>query len=181
MLGDGHAETSTQGRTYRLKIEHSCSQKQYVDWLYEELQSLTSSPPKIKLQIVKGKQYQKYWFNTKYSGSLRFYAQQFYQGKKKQIPKLIHRWLTPLTLAIWFMDDGSIKSRTHKAKILNIQGFTKPEVERLIAALDNKYGIKAKLRKQKEGYQIYLLSETIKEFERLLKPYIIPTMRYKLG
>lgn len=181
LLGDGHLETQTNGKTYRLKIEHAYSQKDYVDWLYEELKTLAAGPPRVKLQKVGGKQYKKYWFNTVASPSLRFYAQQFYIGKLKLVPKLIHRWLSPLSLAIWFMDDGSIKSRYHKAKIINTQSFNKEDVNRLIKVLADKYGIKAKLRKQKEGYQIYLLSETIIKFEKLIKPYIISAMKYKLG
>ena len=101
--------------------------------------------------------------------------------EKKIVPKLIHRWLTPLTLAVWFMDDGSIKSKFHKAKIINTQSFSKEDIKRLIQVLMSKYGVKAKLRKQKEGYQIYLLSETIKSFEAIIRPYIIPSMKYKLG
>ena len=118
LLGDGHLETAN-GKTYRLKIEHSFNQRQYVDWLYRELKSLASAEPKIKLQTINGTEYKKYWFNTHYSGSFRFYAQQFYQGKKKIVPKLISHWLTPLALAIWFMDDGSIKSKECQEKILD--------------------------------------------------------------
>lgn len=181
LLGDGHAETQTEGRTYRLKFEHSYSQKEYIDWLYKELESLASGTPSIKKQTVKNIEYMKYWFNTITSSSFRFYAQQFYKNRKKIVPKLIHRWLTPLTLAVWFMDDGSIKSKNHKAKIINTQSFSKEDIERLINVLLVKYGVKAKLRKQKEGYQIYLLSETIEKFEDLISPYIISSMQYKLG
>lgn len=105
LLGDGCLET-TNGQTCRLKIEHSYNQKEYVDWQYQELESIASSMPKIKHQTVKGKVYDKYWFNTGYSSSLRFYWQQFYQKGRKVVPKLIERWLTPLALAVWFMDDG---------------------------------------------------------------------------
>ena len=48
LLGDGHAETQTDGRTYRLKFEHSYKQKEYVDWLYQELKSIASGNPSIK-------------------------------------------------------------------------------------------------------------------------------------
>ena len=181
ILGDGHLETRTKGKTYRLKIEHAYSQKEYVDWLYEQLKTLAVSEPRIKITTIGNKNYQKYWFNSVATDSLRFYAQQFYQENKKVVPKLIHRWLTPLAIAVWFMDDGSIKSKHHRAKILNTQSFEKEEIKRLIKVFDEKYGIKAKLRKQKEGYQIYLLAETIDKFEDLIRPYIIPSMMYKLG
>lgn len=180
LLGDGHLETQTKGKTYRFKFEHSLKQKEYVDWLYNELKNLAVNQPKIKTISYKNKIYKKYWFNTISSPSFKFYANQFYQNKKKVVPKLIHRWLTPLSLAIWFMDDGSIKSKYHKARILNTQGFEEKEISRLINALKNKFGIQCKLRKQKEGYQIMILAESAVDFAKLIKKYLIPSMEYKI-
>jgi hypothetical protein len=34
---------------------------------------------------------------------------------------LIRRWLTPKSLAYWYMDDGSFKSKSSKGTILNTQ------------------------------------------------------------
>lgn len=181
LLGDGHLETRTRGMTYRLKIEHSEKQKLYVDWLYNELKNFSASEPKRKVQRVKGEEYVKYWFNTVSTGSLRFYGQQWYQNNKKVIPRQLDRWFTPLALAVWFMDDGSIKSQHHRAKIINTQSFSKEEILRLIDLLDRKYGIKAKLRYQREGYQVYLLSETIEKLENIIRPHVLPSMAYKLG
>lgn len=180
LLGDGHLETSNNGRTYRLKIEHSIKQKEYVDWFYNEFKNWILTKPKKKEQIVNGKLYLKYWVNTLASGSLRFYGQQFYRDKKKVVPKLIHRWLTPLCIAVWFMDDGSIKSKNHKARIINTQGFEKKEVLRLINTLSDKFNIQCKLRKQKEGYQIMILAESADEFARIIKNHLCPSMKYKI-
>lgn len=180
LLGDGHLETQNQGRTYRLKIEHSWRQKEYVDWLWGEFQTLTRTPPQQKMQTVNGELYKKYWFNTLSISPFRFYAQQFYQNGKKIVPKQIDRWLTPLALAIWYMDDGSIKSKAHKTVFLNTQGFDKGSIQRLQGALEKKFGIKTCLRKQTDGVQIYVLSETVDIFRECIGPWIHPSMRYKL-
>src|SRR3989344_5057867 len=110
LLGDGHLETQNDGRTYRLKIEHSYLQKEYVDWLYDIFKEWVLTPPQEKIQSFGGVQYRKFWFSTVSHGAFRFYGQQFYREKKKVLPRLIHKWLSPLAMAIWFMDDGSIKS-----------------------------------------------------------------------
>lgn len=180
LLGDGHLETGNQGKTYRLKIEHSWRQKEYVDWCYQELKDWVLTKPQIKKQMVQGKVYSKYWFNTLSHGSFRFYAHQFYDQGKKVVPRLIHRWLTPLSLAVWFMDDGSIKSAHHKARIINTQGFDIQENKRLIKVLRDNFGLFAKLRKQKEGYQIMILAESADQFFNLIKELVIPSMNYKL-
>lgn len=180
LLGDGHLETQNNGRTYRLKIEHSINQKDYVDWLNQEFKDWVLTPPQNKDCFLGEKKFKKYWFNTISHSSFRFYAQQFYRQGKKVIPKLIHHWLTPLSLSVWFMDDGSIKSKSHKARIINTQAFTKKEVLSLIKALENKFGLKANLRKQKEGFQIMILSESADQFAELIRKFIHPSMLYKL-
>jgi hypothetical protein len=180
LLGDAHLET-TNNKTYRLKFEHSFKQKEYVDWLYEELGDLATSEPKTKQQTVNGKVYQKYWFNTKYSGSFRFYGQQFYAGKKKVVPKLIKRWLTPICLAVWFMDDGSIKSKQCQAKIFNTQAFDKKDVERLQTAILQNFQIETQQREQKEGLQIYVPAKEVEKFRKVIDNHMIDSMRYKLG
>lgn len=180
ILGDGHLETTNGGKTYKLRVEHSYKQKEYVLWFYGEFKEWILTKPQKKKQIVNGKVYYKYWVNTLATGSLRFYGHQFYLGKTKIVPKQIQRWLTPLSLAVWFMDDGSIKSKNHKARILNTQGYSKREVVTLITALKNKFEINCKLRKQKEGYQIMILAESADKFARIIKRNVLKTFDYKL-
>ena len=53
LLGDGHLETSDNGRTYRLKIEHSLKQKAYVDWLYDQLEAWINQAPKCRMRHIR--------------------------------------------------------------------------------------------------------------------------------
>ncbi len=185
LLGDGHLETQNDGRTYRLKIEHTYWQKDYADWLYKIFQEWVLTSPQEKHQTVSGVVYRKYWFSTVSHGAFRFYAQQFYENRRKILPKLIKKWLSPLAMAVWFMDDGSIKSNRHRALILNTQSFSKPELVRLIKMFKEKYGVDMKLRKQSrksiEIYQLITTSETVEKFVEIIRPYILPSMMYKLG
>src|SRR3989344_3608400 len=92
LLGDGHLETQDRGRTFRLKIEHSINQRGYVDWLYCELQPLIGSAPRQRTRVCRfpngsTKVLSSYGFATYSLGAFRFYAQQFYAGGKKVIPK----------------------------------------------------------------------------------------------
>jgi len=183
MLGDGCLESQNKNRTYRLKIEQSLLHKEYVDWLYEKLKNLVLTEPKIKIKKIGSKNYQNYGFQTISCGQLRFFAHQFYDqnSKKKKIPKIIGRLLNPLALAVWFMDDGQIKSRKHRALLINSQCFSKKDLGLLQKALKDKFGIETTLKKEKTGYRLYLLSKTISSFLSIINPYILPSMRYKLG
>lgn len=185
LLGDGHLETQNLGRTYRLKIEHTFWQKEYTDWLYQVFKDWVFTSPQEKEQLVNGILYKKYWFSTLSHGAFRFYAQQFYDNRHKILPKLIHKWLSPIAMAIWFMDDGSLKSNRHRALIFNTQSFSKSEVLRLSKIMENKFGISAVLRKQsrkiEELYQLVTVKDGAEKLAEIIKPYILPSMRYKLG
>ncbi len=181
ILGDGHLETQTEGKTFRLKVEHSISQKAYVDWTYQMLRNWVKTPPKVRLKKGKNREGVNYYFQTVSTPSFRFFGQVFYSKGDKQIPIIIGKLLTPLSLAIWFMDDGSIKSRHHRALILNTHAFSDQSLRRLQKVFEQKYEVRTTLRKQSEGKQIYILAESVDRFVEIIKPYLLPEMFYKLG
>jgi len=178
LLGDAHLETRSQGRVYRLKVEQSIKQKEFVDWLYVALDNWTNQEPKER--IVKG--LVRYGFTTYSHGNLRFYGQQFYPNGKKVIPKMIGKLLTPLALAVWFMGDGSRKSQKHRTFIIHTLGYTKSDLCRVQEVLETKLGIKSSLHIQKGKYwRLYILSESANTFKKTVEPYVLPSMQYKLG
>lgn len=183
LLGDGCLETQNNGRTFRLKVEHSLQQKEYVDWKYKVFKDWVLTEPKVRKYSAYGLERNNYRFSTVSTGSFRFFAQQFYENGRKVIPKLISKLLTPIALAVWFMDDGSIKSRDHRALVIHSQSFNKIDLERVTKVLEDKYKIKSVLRKRQDGtgHVIYLLSETIDKFIALIGKYVLPSMSYKLG
>lgn len=180
MLGDGHLETQNNGKTYRLKLEHSVKQKEYLQWLCLQFQEWVLTGPQLKSSLSQGKVYDKCWFNTVSHGSFRFYAQQFYKRRVKVVPKMIRKWLSPLAMAIWFMDDGSIKSKQTRSLILNTQGFSKADICILQEALCLKFGVKTTLRQQDDGIQIFVPSDSVDMFVAVIEPFVIPSMKYKL-
>jgi len=180
LLGDGHLETNN-GITYRLKIEHSIKQQDYVQWLYQNFKDWVLTPPKIKTKFLNDKTYQNIWFNTVFHIAFRYYGKQFYQDKQKVVPKYISRILKSRAMAVWFMDDGSIKSQHHRALILNTQGFLIKDQKLLQNALLSKWQIESSLRKQKEGWQILITGESAIKFAQIIIPYLLPSFDYKLG
>lgn len=176
LLGDACLETQNQGRTYRLKIEQSERHQAYVNHLYHLFEEWILTLPRRRSVVSRGHESWNWVFQTVSHGAFRFYAHQFYEDQRKCVPKLIHRWLTPRALAYWFMDDGSIKSRESKGVILNTQAFHRSEVERLVQVLQNLFGLQASLRKQREGYQIYISGTSYERFLEVVAPYILEEM-----
>jgi len=192
LLGDGHLETNNNGKTYRLKIEHSIKQKKYVEWLYGQFENWTNGGIKFWTRnstFPNGTRniYQKCGFTTFSHGALRFYGKQFYSQKGvKVIPNLIGKLLTSTSISIWYLDDGSYKSQKHRTFIIHSYGYTKNELK-IVQKVLLKIGIKASLHKQEKEkgicWRIYILSESAEKFTELVEPIIsqIPSMKYKLG
>ncbi len=180
ILGDGHLEKLYTPTLGRLKVEHSYKQKDYVNWLYEEFRNWVRSEPKSKKKNVWNKIYQNYGFLTYGHRLLGEFQEKFYREGKKIVPNDLEKNITPLGLAIWFMDDGSIKSKSHKGIFLNTQGFRENSVIKLQQMLQNKFGIKSTTKKDKNGKQIYLGGKSGEKFIALIKPHIISSMKYKI-
>ncbi len=183
LLGDGHLETQNKGRTYRLKIEHSISQKDYVFWLQEVFNEWIRAPARVRNKHAPKKgNVASIGFATYSHGAFRFYAHQFYDAEgKKKIPKMIKKFLTPRVVAIWFMDDGSWKSKNHRTYIIHTDGFEKKDLERLKSALRELFGIESSLHKQYKNWRLYVKTDSADNFRKMVQPYIIPSMKYKLG
>ena len=55
------------------------------------------------------------------------------------------------------------------------------EVELLVKALENKFNIKSSLQKNNANYQLYIKAESLFLLKKLVLPYVVPSLRYKLG
>jgi DNA-binding transcriptional regulator WhiA len=176
ILGDAHLETQNDGKTYRVKFEYSLKHREYANHLYEIFREWILTPPQLKQDDT----HNNIWFQTVSHGAFRFYAHQFYDDKRKCVPKLIHRYLSNRAIAYWYMDDGSVKSRESKGVIFNTQSFIKNDIERLIKCLRSRFNLETKIREQKDGLQIYISGKSYERFLEIVEPYIHKSMRYKI-
>jgi len=169
LLGDGAMRKKTHAL---LEINHSFKQKEYVDWLYQKFQNFVGTKPKMRKSNGTRIAYR---FTTKSIPVLTTFYDKFFKQKHKIIPDDLI--LTPLTLAVWYMDDGS---RCDEDIYLNSQQFTKEEQEKLVGMLYTQYAIQASLNKDKQYLRIRVRKESVKRMMNMITSYVIPTMRYKL-
>lgn len=94
----------------------------------------------------------------------------FYPNGIKVVPNDIFDLLTPISLAYWAMDDGSI-SKEKYGFLLHTQGFTLQEVILLINVLKIKFDLDCTAQKSRDKYLLYIKSQSIKKFIKLVKPY----------
>ena len=173
ILGDGYVRIVPGRNDAFLEINHSLKAKTYVDWKYSVLKDICQSPPKDR---VIDEQRTAYRFFTRQHVEFTKLLKLFYSHGKKIIPADIK--LDPVMLAVWFMDDGS-KSRKHDV-YLNTQQFSLNDQKIILTKL-RALGIKARLNKDKKYYRVRFLKESITRLNRIIQPYIIPAMRYKLS
>ena len=169
LLGDGAMRKKTHAL---LEINHSYTQKEYVEWLYQHFKKYVGTPPKAR----KGNgDRTAYRFTTKSVSVFTHFYNLFFKGNKKTIPETLA--LSPLTLAIWYMDDGS---RCDTDIYFNSQQFSLEEQEKLVIELNKQFKVKSSLNRDKQYYRIRIKKESVSMFMKIISPYIIPSMKYKL-
>lgn len=186
LLGDGTMRLGKGAQNVNFKVEHGLMQKEYVIWKYRILKQFVFTEPKISYRYDKsGRRYEKsWWFRTiRHPGFTKIYRE-FYEGEgyrngKKIIPAKIEKYLTPLVLAVWIMDDGSFSRNrvdisTHSFSLLDINILQRcfKDIFSLNANYYNDFD---------RGHRIYFNQEETKKLVKIIGPYIIPSMMYKIN
>ena len=172
ILGDGYLRIIRGRKNAFLEVNHSFSEKDYVDWKYNHLKKFVKSVPKSRKGNGKRIAYR---FYTRQMPDLTIFLQEFYNKKEKIIPFWLK--LNPLILAVWFMDDGHKSYRTY---YLNSQQFSLENQKFLIKLLLD-LGIKSTLNRDKKYFRIRIKQESAQRFKSLISKFVIPKMKYKLG
>lgn len=173
LLGDGYLRIVPGRKDALLEMNHSYSQKEYVDWKFKNLKSLCLSEPKAR----KGNGNRvAYRFSTRQSRELTAMYKVFYKDGIKRIPPRLV--LDPVMLAVWFMDDGSMCRESDV--YLNTQQFSSEDQIRCIKMLE-RIGIQSALNKDKTYQRIRLKKASIQRLQSLIREHVTPSMTYKLS
>jgi LAGLIDADG DNA endonuclease family/NADH-Ubiquinone oxidoreductase (complex I), chain 5 N-terminus len=189
-LGDTHLEKRKQGKGTRIIFEQCNRNVEYLMWFHKYLSSrgyCNEKIPILKKRIRKNGvillffKIQSYTFSSFNWLHDMFYYFDTEQNKYiKRIPLNLEEYLTPLALAVWFMDDGS---KCGSSVRIATNCFTEKEVLFLCEILKKKYNItssKSKTGRDKE-YIIYIYKSSLLNFSNIIKPYMLPSMYYKLN
>jgi len=166
LLGDG--TLSQAGKHYRLRVEHASKHFEYVEWKHSLLKRLCISD----VQYVSA--HSSLRFGTVGHPSITALRQVWYQPKKGVPSDLV---LTPLIIAIWFMDDGT----KHRDTVdISVHNFSECDLQVLCNQLLNKYNIQTTVNSDAKGHRLYVVKKSYPRFKKLVKPYIVECMAYKL-
>jgi hypothetical protein len=180
ILGDGYLQR-TGKMNARLRLEHGYKQKEYLLWKINKLKTIFQGKPKYleRIHPLTKKTY-KYWRHqsqsTPYLGKLR---KIFYSDGKKRIPDNFEKYINPLMLAVWYMDDGYYYQRD-KCSYLYLGNISIKEANVVSSTILKKFSIQTKVKQKKKGFAIYFPHSQVEKLKLLIKDYIINQFNYKL-
>lgn len=198
LLGDGcliKSSKTEESTLYRLSLTHSDRQKEYIEWKWKEMRPFTSDNGLIRYERKDGKLRKdgsplvQYHVTTIGHDELARIKGLLYRGKKKFVTRRYLNMLDPLSLAVWYMDDGSYNQRSMR---LHTSGFSLSEHNAIKIWFWQKWRIECKIsiiknnKNQRYGTrkQYYYLRFNVNNtriFHDLVRQYIIPSMQYKIN
>jgi hypothetical protein len=156
-------------------------------WLYDFFYTrgyCSNLEPRKYTRILKNgykvKEHYGYEFNTFTFRSFNWIYNMFYRKGKKIISTEIEKYLTPLALTVWIMDDGGWANIGVRISTYN---FNQTEIKFLVLLLKKLYDLDCTIQFLKNGTQssIYIKKESVPKLIKIVLPYMHNSMYHKLG
>jgi recombination protein RecA len=185
VMGDGNLSPSRNGVGTRFRLGHGPKQVDYLDWkasLFANVKQSRSvrADGSVHLDLTP-------------LPELAELREAIYFGDgKKHLTEDFLKSLTPLALAIWYMDDGcfTVRSKGKQARTEGGSGRIEICVDamsegtrwRLVDYLCDTHGLEVKLivRGKRQQQVLQFTTAASGRFQELVAPYIHPSMAYKL-
>ncbi len=179
LLGDGRLECRSKIGTARFRVHHADSQRNYLWWKYRCFQEIVTRAPWSTDWLDKRNKclYRSWFFHTVTSNLFTPTLNRFYPHRKKVVPTDIVQDLTPLTVAVWIMDDGCL---SEKSLILNTQSFTLNEQHRLLSAMKRRYGIEGFVNRDRSNFRLRFGREQTEVLSGIVRPYVVESLQSKI-
>ena len=184
LMGDGKKVSLTA-----VGFGQGSRQKDYLIWKFEELKNVASKNS-LKEEKYKdprsGYEGSTWRFYTHANSDIEKINAQFYSGAEKEISPGILKHLTPLSIAVWYMDDGSSDLRNSLTFSFCTDSYSFESCENIKKWFEDEYNIKTRIRQRgerKDGkpkYRVIIELESNKDFLDLIDPHILPQFRYKV-
>ena len=184
LMGDGALSSTRSGLGARFRYGHCAKQAPYADWKASLFSNLGHTRHLRADGVVT--------YDFQPLPELAALRQGVYAAKKKVFDDDYLKHLTPLSIALWYMDDAdfTVRSKGAQARTAGLTGRATLRVEamepatreRLVTYLADTWGIRAKLVSSgaaKKAVLVFNNAETAK-LHALIAPFVHPSMEYKL-
>ncbi|AEG44015.1 intein-containing recombinase RecA [Isoptericola variabilis] len=186
LLGDANLSPNPRGRRgVRFRMGHGPKQVAYLDWkasMFGNIGQTRSerSSGSVHLDL------------TPLPELAELHQVVYFGDGKKHITEDYLKALTPLALAVWYMDDFSFQVRSKGLQTRTAGGSGRAEAcvdamspgsrERLVEYLRDTHGIDCSLRQRgaRQQWVLQLTTAGTARFQEIIAPYVHPSMQYKL-
>jgi recombination protein RecA len=186
LMGDGSLSPNRRDRSgTRFRMGHGAKQEAYLDWKA----SLLGNIPHTRTVNAKGAVFADF---TPLPELRELHEAVYFGDGKKHLSWDYLKSLTPLALAVWYMDDGNFTLRSKGVQERTAGGTGRIEIcveamspgsrERLARYLRDTYGLQVKLmdRGARKVSVLQFSTAASEKFQKLVAPYVHPSMEYKL-
>lgn len=180
ILGDAAIRMGNdKSHNARLTFVHGIKQYEYCMWKYEQLKDIVKTKPKIG--VNKGYGDKVVTFNTI---SLPCLTEIHNSTKRNGITTITEEFLkkitSPLALAIWILDDGTLYKEKNIYNI-SLGDRTQFEVELLQKWMESQWEIESTITKSKEYVMHISKKQESLKLKELITPYVeVDQMKYKI-
>ena len=182
LMGDGALSSTRSGHGARFRFAHGPRQTVYCDWKASLFANVRSSRSTNAAGVVS--------HDVSPLPELAALRQAVYVGGKKVFSEDYLKQLTPLSLALWYMDDGSFALRAKGLQARTRDGSGRSDIcveamepssrERLVAHLADTWGIRPKLFSRAGKATLVFAKDETAKLHALIAPFVHPSMEYKL-
>jgi recombination protein RecA len=186
LMGDGNLSPTPRGRSgTRFRLGHGAKQAGYLDWKVSLLENI----PHSRTVNAKGAVFADF---TPLPELAELRETVYFGDGKKHLTWEYLKKLTPLALAVWYMDDGSFTLRSKGVQERTAGGTGRIEIcleamslgsrDRLVQYLRDTYGLDATLttRGKRQISVLQFTTAASEKFQKIVAPYVHPSMEYKL-
>lgn len=178
LLGGAKIASYDHNRTYEITFELGDDGQEesgpiLINHLYDMFADWAQQAPRVEVlddDVSKVRR-----FSTVSHGSFRFYAHQYRPEGEPVIPRLIHRWLNPLSLAYWYMYGGT-KCKNTGGIILNACQYSSKELTLVVKALKART-VDCVIKKRRSGNVLLFKDESAAWIWRLMEPHILDELK----
>lgn len=173
LIGDG----SITDEWKSVEFSHKKIHEEYVDWLLNSLGSIAGNK---QSERISGYGTVMVPARTISCIQIQDFASRFIDNNKKIIPKNIE--LSPLSVAIMYMDDGSLQVNSKQLDRceLCLNDYDEQSVDNLIEAFRLQLHIHP-VKLQNKGWVLRFNFKETQKLQTIIAPYICDCMQYKLS
>ena len=182
LMGDGSLSPTRSGHGARFRIGHGAKQAEYADWKASLFGNLNVSHSTDDHGAV--------FYDVQPLPELAALREAVYLGEQKVLSWDYLKRLTPLSIALWYQDDGSFALRSKGVQARTAGGSGRSEIcvqalerssrQRLRDHLADTWDLQAKLVEWGGNAILQFPTAETAKLHALIAPFVHPSMEYKL-